>query len=422
MRSILAGLPLLFASSIFAQSTWTVSSTDGVSDFATIQSAVDAASDGDTILVRPGTYGEFIIDGKGLIVLSGDGGSFAVDIPPVTAVALTGWATIRNVPLSSTVIIRGMQIQTGVDPIGFTFGFPGMVLLNNAGDIWLEDVDIDLSVATGGNFMYGVALLNSDSVNLVDSSFRGAPGSDGLFSLNSDVFAFESEFRGGLGFHFDDYGTDVFNDGGDGVNFSGGEFFGSDSLYEGGAGYSPLDGLLCGHATSDGGNGFNLANGTFRDRTGSSIAGAGGDGTFCGIPSSSDGQTLIMSNGTMVPMTEPLRGMTTNSPVFEGDLFTRTYYGEPSELVLLTVGGAIAPGAFVPDFMGPLFITGPQIYRFEGLLNGSGTKTKAFTLQDVGSGAFTLYFQPSFFDLGTSTWRTGSPTCVSFVDGSYQLP
>ena len=38
-------------------------------DFATVQEAVDAATDGDIVLVRPGLYPSFTIDGKSLRVV-----------------------------------------------------------------------------------------------------------------------------------------------------------------------------------------------------------------------------------------------------------------------------------------------------------------------------------------------------------------
>ena len=46
----------------------------GLGDFGTIQEAVDAASDGDQILVRAGAYGAFTIQGKGLVVHGDEGG------------------------------------------------------------------------------------------------------------------------------------------------------------------------------------------------------------------------------------------------------------------------------------------------------------------------------------------------------------
>lgn len=62
----------------------------GTADFTEIQAAVDAATDGDTILVhRPPLdtqrFGGFVIDGKGLTVVG-----------PEDRIVATGPATIRN--------------------------------------------------------------------------------------------------------------------------------------------------------------------------------------------------------------------------------------------------------------------------------------------------------------------------------------
>ena len=64
--TIFAPAILLFAGTSFA-TTWTVDD-DGKADFNNIQAAVDAAVDGDEILVMPGTYtgtGAEVVDMEG---------------------------------------------------------------------------------------------------------------------------------------------------------------------------------------------------------------------------------------------------------------------------------------------------------------------------------------------------------------------
>mgnify|MGYP001812183684 FL=1 len=56
-----------------------VVAADGSGDFATIQAAVDAAADGDTISIRPGTYTEAVVVDKD-ITLAGDGPREAIVI------------------------------------------------------------------------------------------------------------------------------------------------------------------------------------------------------------------------------------------------------------------------------------------------------------------------------------------------------
>ena len=62
--------------------TWTVDD-DGAADFDNIQSAVDASSDGDEIIVMPGTYtgsGEYVIsmNGKAVLLRSEEGSEFTI--------------------------------------------------------------------------------------------------------------------------------------------------------------------------------------------------------------------------------------------------------------------------------------------------------------------------------------------------------
>ena len=67
--------------------------------YSTIQAAVDAAADGDTIHVQPGAYESFIVEGKDNLTLSGvhpdavfvdgAGGPYAVKIKDATGISLT---------------------------------------------------------------------------------------------------------------------------------------------------------------------------------------------------------------------------------------------------------------------------------------------------------------------------------------------
>src|SRR5512136_1557214 len=54
LRGLIVGL-LVFLSSTISAATLTVDSSGGA-DYAEIQPAIDAASDGDTVLVKPGEY------------------------------------------------------------------------------------------------------------------------------------------------------------------------------------------------------------------------------------------------------------------------------------------------------------------------------------------------------------------------------
>jgi len=76
--------------------------------YTTIQAAVDAASSGDLVLVDPGQYPAFEIDGKGLSVVAA-GGSFDVleSLPGAPAVR------VRNVARPEQVTLVGVRIAHG---------------------------------------------------------------------------------------------------------------------------------------------------------------------------------------------------------------------------------------------------------------------------------------------------------------------
>ena len=70
-------LILVFLTSAALADTWTVDD-DGKADFDNIQAAVDAASDGDEVVVMPGTYtgsGSYVVNmnGKGILLRSQEG-------------------------------------------------------------------------------------------------------------------------------------------------------------------------------------------------------------------------------------------------------------------------------------------------------------------------------------------------------------
>ena len=107
---------LLFASTTFA-TTWTVdNSLGGMADFDNIQEAIDASSNGDDIVVYPGTYignGDNVIDinGKAIWIHSLNG---------LGSVIINGEGQRRGIMChsgeGSTTIIEGIEIINGNAP------------------------------------------------------------------------------------------------------------------------------------------------------------------------------------------------------------------------------------------------------------------------------------------------------------------
>src|SRR5262245_57859710 len=93
-----------------------VDDTPSPCTFRIIQRAVDAASDGDVILVRRGIYAPFIINGKSLCVIG----------EPIHGLLPRAQFQVVNLNADQAVIVRGFR----GDPPKFT---------NNAGPIWVEN-------------------------------------------------------------------------------------------------------------------------------------------------------------------------------------------------------------------------------------------------------------------------------------------
>jgi hypothetical protein len=92
---------LAWATPALAQVTWTVDDSGGA-DFVQIQDAIDAAADGDVILVEPGDYASFAIVDKGLV--------------------LTGTTPTAMVRVSSHSEVRDLAAGKLVELTGFRFG------------------------------------------------------------------------------------------------------------------------------------------------------------------------------------------------------------------------------------------------------------------------------------------------------------
>ena len=65
---VLVPIALVFGIAATARAGIHIVDTSGSGGFATVQAAVDAASDGDVILIRGGTYAGFTISGKSLVL------------------------------------------------------------------------------------------------------------------------------------------------------------------------------------------------------------------------------------------------------------------------------------------------------------------------------------------------------------------
>lgn len=153
--------------------------------YPTIQAAVDAASNGDVVVVAPGTYNEQItIDGKAITVRSsGTASNTTIDRNNAAGDVFT----IRNVP-SDSVAIQGLSIARAagdaLDVEGATLLLQNLRVLYSNRGVRVGSLGIlnghDLQVLFAGGDGGGVRLDHPSSVaNLGDVSFQSCGGGIG---------------------------------------------------------------------------------------------------------------------------------------------------------------------------------------------------------------------------------------------------
>jgi hypothetical protein len=216
--------------------------------FTTMQAAIDAAQEGDVLLVQPGTYGSAVLDGKSLSILA---------MP--TGTPHMGGLSVINIGSTQKVVVSGLTMDAVTTP--------GVSLSNDAGDVRFQNcvfhggrTAVNGSQGTDYFGLPGidvqssmrVVLSNCQSTGGNASAYdgdNGQGGGSGILAQGSNVVLYEGTYHGGNG-------SDVTNPGGNGgdachVNTCG--FFASGTTFIGGtAGRSDYIGCTYGGAGGDG--------------------------------------------------------------------------------------------------------------------------------------------------------------------------
>ncbi len=151
--------------------------------FATPQAAISAAVDGDTVLVKSGSYAGFTIDGKALGVVVDDG----------HVATVSGTVVVRNLVPGQEVRIAGFQVMGDSSGIvsGNCFGSqelpgPGLLVENALAAVRFQDCSFQGAIGSsdcgGGLFTElddsydGARVLDSDNVAFVRCTLKGGEG------------------------------------------------------------------------------------------------------------------------------------------------------------------------------------------------------------------------------------------------------
>ena len=377
-----------------------------------LQAAIDAAADGDVLLLAGGFHGiDVVIDGKALTLATDD-----------VVQAAMAQLTVRNLPAGSRVLLRGLLVT------GTSLGAQaGLTVEQCADSVWIEGCTLrgDDGAFSGDQGGAGLEVREAHAVMVSRSTLAGGPGGaehcthfgctpaglggpglavhDGLAALHDcDVTA----GQGG-----DTEGTDdPVAGGGAGVRVSGDGFvLLSGSRTTGGAGGDSLvstpEGIGGGDALvveDPGGHVWRLDS--------ELVPGAGCFGT-------PDGVAVVAPGGALIHFPGEARDIAVPSPLREGESSTLTVTGAPGDLAgyfwgftpdtvpLLDNKGVFALGA---PFQG-VFVLG---------VNATGTWELPFTVPDLPLGFEHLTFLVQVVaqdptDLGI---RVGGVTALTLLD------
>ncbi len=388
-------------------------------DFHSVGDAYAHATEGDTIVVRPGSYtGQLLLFTKGVTIVgdAGPGGT-----KPIVTNAMT-W--IAGVPAGSRLLLANLRFERKFDPFESN---EAISITNCAGQITIEDCEI-----VGGDPC--VRVVNCPSIHIARTSATGwagvfvsgnnSPGS-GLRVENSTVDAWDSSWTGGPG------GQNLFvpfpngQNGAAGIELVSGHLFVSGCSATGGKGGPGQKNLILGGCVPPGNGGAGIAlvsnAASLVDLDVTLVAGAGGSGTTDCPATGQAGVPLALGGGSRTTIPQIHRSLQVSSLSREGDVASTTLVGVPGEPVLLLLSGT-SLGAGVPSLLGTLLPGLPLIAISVGVLPGSGSLTFSTVIPPdalpIGIESLVLYEQfvvPAPGGKGLLS----SPQAVVFLDSSF---
>lgn len=305
--------------------------------FQSLQGAVDAAADGDVLLVGKGTYAAFTIDGKGLSVIA-----------PGSDATITGTIEVKNLASTKRVLLSGLDATgTTAQPIAT----PGLRLTNDAGHVRLQDCAFigGKGVNGGGQQGYGsgghgVQILTCPTVAFVGCSLMGGKGysdstgscydcyggngGDGVIATTAGVALYDCQLVGGNG---GDEGGQGGN-GGTGYRAPDWGFFASGCAFTGGSGGDGEDYIVA--YGGNGGDGIYVGAAQAQLLDNSYLAGPGGESYICSTCDGLPGQQ-IAGPGFVNLMPGARRKLT--APAFTSDQSSiqLTLLGQPGDKFFL---------------------------------------------------------------------------------------
>ena len=387
--------------------------TGGPALFHQIQPAVDSALDGDTVLVKSGTYAGFAIVDKRLNVVADAGQN----------VTVSGTVQVTNLAASRDVVLAGLTVHGATN---------GLQLLNDAGSVRVQGCTLNAN-DLGGISLYGAWVDGSEDIAFASCVLQGAVDAQwsgaGLGIMGSRAAIYDCVLQGGQGFDGDCYLASAGGDAGAGAlvidsflfasgsNFSGGDggdaaWGGCSSFDDGGDGAPGLH--LQGSATT-----AHVLKCTFTGGTGGAysctLGGCGQSGQSAPPTVATGGATLSTFSGMRRKLTAPavVREAPATVPI--------TALGAAGDTVFLIISRQ-ASFEFAPGQLGVRLSpqSPPPVVLNLGVVPAGGVLGVSVPSFDLGPGVQSrTYFLQSLHRLPNGRRVLGSPESLVILDSSF---
>ena len=377
-------------------------------NFTQIQAAVNAAAEGDTLLVRDGTYTVFTVDAKSLsIVADGDAAML------IGGVALGSSSTIRvrNLALGQQVLVRGLRADTGVE------------VLDCVGRAWFDELHVSGAVPCGPGGVPGAWVKSSSRTTFTRCMLRGESDADpwlahvsspGVRVESALVQLFDCEITGSWG----DSGSAGTGGPGLSVDASTVTVMGCTIVGgEGGLANLGGGGNVCTLTHGRGGPGVQFVGtaGIVRSAESTAVGGRLSLEPMCPGKFGPQG-AAIAGTGTIIALPGFARHLSANSPVRAGETLSFGLGGQPGEIPLVLVSLEHTPLALLN---GTLLVGLPPVEVFVlGPLPVGGEAALSFPVPSLGAPSLTCYAQAIFLDPAATLWL-GAGTSVVLLDPAF---